>query len=52
MRLRPRGAGSSGKSARDVEREQARAEIDRLTRTVTQQAVKLVVLEKKGGGSV
>ncbi|WP_128683166.1 hypothetical protein [Actinomyces qiguomingii] len=41
--------GSSGKSARDVELEQARAEIDRLTRTVTEQAVKLVVLEKKGG---
>ena len=40
--------GASGKPARDVELDQARAEIDRLTRTVTEQAVKLVVLEKKG----
>ncbi|WP_234415929.1 hypothetical protein [Actinomyces sp. Z16] len=41
--------GSSGKSARDFELEQARAEIDRLTRTVTEQAAGLVVLEKKRG---
>ena len=41
--------GVSGKPARNVELDQARAEIDRLTRTVTEQAVKLVVLEKKGG---
>lgn len=41
--------GSPGKSPRDAELDQARAEIDRLTRTVTEQAVKLVMLEKKGG---
>ena len=41
--------GASGKPARDVELDQARAEIDRLTRTVTEQAAGLVVLEKKGG---
>ena len=32
--------------------DQARAEIDRLTRTVTEQAVKLVVLEEKRGLSL
>ncbi|EGF52671.1 conserved domain protein [Actinomyces sp. oral taxon 170 str. F0386] len=44
--------GVSGKPARNVELDQARAEIDRLTRTVTEQAVKLVVLEEKRGLSL
>ena len=41
--------GASGKPARDVKLDQARAEIDRLTRTVTEQAAGLVVPEKKKG---
>lgn len=41
--------GVSGKPARNVALDQARAEIDRLTRTVTEQAAGLVVLEKKRG---
>lgn len=41
--------GASGKPARDIEPGQARAEIERLTRTVTEQAAGLVVLEKKKG---
>lgn len=40
--------GTSGKPARDIELDQARTEIKRLTRTVAEQAVKLVVLEKEG----
>lgn len=40
--------GTSGKPARDIELDQARTEIERLTRTVAEQAVKLVVLEKEG----
>jgi len=39
--------GASGRPARDIEPGQARAEIERLTRTVTEQAAGLVVLEKK-----
>ena len=41
--------GASGKPARDVELDQELAEIDRLTRTVTEQAAGLVVPGKKGG---
>ena len=41
--------GVSGKPARSVELDQARAESDRLTRTVTDQAAGLVVLEEEGG---
>ena len=40
--------GVSGKPARNVELDQARAEIDRLTHAVTEQAAGLVVLEEKG----
>ena len=42
-------SGVSGEPARNVELDQARAEIDRLTRTVAEQAAGLVVLEEKGG---
>lgn len=42
--------GVSGEPARYVELDQVRAGIDRLTRTVTEQAAGLVVLEEKGGG--
>ena len=41
--------GVSGKPARNVALDQARAEIARLTRTVSEQAAGLVVLEEKGG---
>lgn len=41
--------GASGKPARNVELDQARAEIDRLTHAVTEQAAGLVVLEEKRG---
>lgn len=41
--------GPSGKPARDVELEQANAEIDRLGEAVKELAVKLTLLEKKGG---
>jgi hypothetical protein len=41
--------GASGKPARDIEPGQARVEIERLTRTVAEQAAGLVVLEKKVG---
>ena len=41
--------GTSGKSARDVELEQANAEIARLSEAVKELAVKLTLLEKKGG---
>jgi hypothetical protein len=40
--------GASGKPARDVELDQELAEIDWLTRTVTEQAAGLVVPENKG----
>lgn len=38
--------GVSGEPAHNVELDQARAEMDRLTRTVTEQAAGLVVLEE------
>ena len=41
--------GSPGKSVRDVELEQANAEIERLGEAVKELAVKLTLLEKKGG---
>ncbi|WP_075812965.1 hypothetical protein [Serinicoccus sp. CUA-874] len=41
--------GTPGKSARDVELEEANAEIDRLGEAVKELAVKLTLLEKKGG---
>lgn len=41
--------GTSGKSARDVELEQANAEIARLSEAVKELAVKLTLLEGKGG---
>ena len=41
--------GVSGKSARDVEREEANAEIARLSEAVKELAVKLTLVEGKGG---
>lgn len=41
--------GSGGKSPRDVELEEANAEIERLGEAVKELAVKLTLLEKKGG---
>lgn len=41
--------GISGKSARDLELEEANTEIDRLGEAVKELAVKLMLLEKKGG---
>ena len=41
--------GTAGKSLRDVELEEANAEIDRLAEAVKEMAVKLMLLEKKGG---
>lgn len=41
--------GTSAKSIRDVELEEANAEIVRLSEAVKELAVKLVLLEKKGG---
>lgn len=41
--------GTPGKSARDVELEEANAEIDRLSEAVKELAVKLTLLEGKGG---
>lgn len=41
--------GVSGKSARDVELEEANAEIDRLGEAVKELAVKLTLMEGKGG---
>lgn len=41
--------GVSGKSSRDVELEEANAEIDRLGEAVKELAVKLTLLEGKGG---
>lgn len=41
--------GTGGKSIRDVELEEARAEIDRLGEALKEMAVKVTLLEKKGG---
>lgn len=41
--------GTAGKSVQDVELEEANAEIDRLSEAVKELAVKLTLLEKKGG---
>lgn len=41
--------GTAGKSVQDVELEKANAEIDRLSEAVKELAVKLTLLEKKGG---
>lgn len=43
------GGGKGGKSLRDVELEEANAEIARLGEALKEMAVKVVLLEKKGG---